>query len=154
MIRTVSDISGIWCLEKNTSCCMSTLMIVRRFTLLQLSLLLPVCVYPAFRMQNYSRVGWVQQKWTADDNHSKLIDWIQALHHTRHKIGHFGDVPQASVLAWYGKSKPNTTKAHVHHSKEMDFNTKQTQKSKARFSRLLRHSGLEMERAYSGFGNS
>ena len=28
----------------------------------------------------------------------------------RHKIGHFGDVPQANLLAWYGKTKPNTKK--------------------------------------------
>ena len=33
-----------------------------------------------------------------------------------YKIGHFGDVPQAN---WYGKTKPNTTKAHIHQSKEM-----------------------------------
>jgi len=51
---------------------------------------------------------------------------------------HFGDVSQANLLAWYGKTKPNTTKAHIHQSKEM-YNTKQTQKTKARFSRLLQH---------------
>ena len=43
---------------------------------------------------------------------------------TRHKIGHFGDVPQANLLARYGKTKPNTTKAHIHQSKEMYYNTK------------------------------
>jgi len=37
---------------------------------------------------------------------------VKVLHPTRHKIGHFGDVPQANLLAWYGKTKPNTTKAH------------------------------------------
>jgi len=31
-----------------------------------------------------------------------------ALRPTRHKIGHFGHVPQANLLAWYGKTKPNT----------------------------------------------
>jgi len=25
----------------------------------------------------------------------------------------------ANLLAWYGKTKPNTTKAHIHQSKEM-----------------------------------
>jgi len=25
-------------------------------------------------------------------------------------MGHFGDVPQANLLAWYGKTKFNTTK--------------------------------------------
>jgi len=32
---------------------------------------------------------------------------------------HFGDVPQANLLASYGKTKPNTTKARIHRSKEM-----------------------------------
>jgi len=32
----------------------------------------------------------------------------------QHKIGHFGDVLQANLLAWYGKTKTNTTKAHIH----------------------------------------
>jgi len=30
----------------------------------------------------------------------------------RHKIGHFGDVPQLNLLAWYGETKANT-KAHI-----------------------------------------
>jgi len=33
--------------------------------------------------------------------------------------GRFGDVPQANLLVWYGKTKPNTRKAHIHQSKEM-----------------------------------
>jgi len=32
--------------------------------------------------------------------------------------------PQASLLAWYGKTKHNTTKAHIHQSKEMYNYTK------------------------------
>jgi len=31
--------------------------------------------------------------------------------------------PQANLLAWYGKTKPNTTKAHIHQSKETYYNT-------------------------------
>jgi len=47
------------------------------------------------------------------------------LHPTRHKIGHFGHIPQANPLAWYEKkTKVNTTKAHIHQSKEMYYNTK------------------------------
>ena len=46
------------------------------------------------------------------------------VHPTRHKIGHFGDIPPANLLAWYGKTKPNTTKAHIHQSKQMYYNTK------------------------------
>jgi len=37
---------------------------------------------------------------------------------------HFGDIPQANLLAWYGKTKPNTIKGHIHQSKEMYYNTK------------------------------
>jgi len=36
----------------------------------------------------------------------------------------FGDVPQASLLAWYGKTKPNTTNTQIHQSKQMYYNTK------------------------------
>jgi len=53
-----------------------------------------------------------------------LIDCVVVLCPTRHKIGHFGDVPQANLLAWYGKTKPNTTKACICQSKEMSYNTK------------------------------
>ena len=42
---------------------------------------------------------------------------------SRHKIGHFRDVLQANLWAWYGKTKPNATKACIHQSKEMYFNT-------------------------------
>jgi len=55
---------------------------------------------------------------------------------TRHKIGHFGDVPKPiSVL---GMTEINLTKAHIHQSKEM-YNNKINTKSKARLSRLPRH---------------
>jgi len=56
-------------------------------------------------------------------NRPDMIDWVVVLRPTQHKIGHFGDVPQANLLAWYGKTKPNTTKAHIHQSKEMHYNT-------------------------------
>jgi len=46
-----------------------------------------------------------------------LIDWVVVLRPTWHKIGHFGDVSQANLLAWYGKTKPDTTKARIHQSK-------------------------------------
>jgi len=29
-------------------------------------------------------------------------------------------------LAWYGKTKPNTTKAHIHQSKQMYYTIKET----------------------------
>ena len=64
---------------------------------------------------------------------------VEVLRPTQHKIGQFGDTPQANILAWYGKTKPNTTKAHIHQSKEVTTTQNITQKTKARFSRLLRH---------------
>jgi len=43
---------------------------------------------------------------------------------TQNKTGHFGDVPQA--VSWLGmeKTKPGTTKAYIHRSQEMYYNTK------------------------------
>ena len=37
--------------------------------------------------------------------HQNIIYWllVKVLHPTRHKIGHFGDVPEANLLPWYGK---------------------------------------------------
>ena len=43
------------------------------------------------------------------------------------KKGHFRNVPQANLLAWYGKVNL-VTKARSHQSKEMYYNTKWTQK--------------------------
>ena len=45
-------------------------------------------------------------------------------------MGHLGDVPQANLLAWYRKTKPNTTKANIHQSKERYNNTKKNKKLK------------------------
>jgi len=56
-------------------------------------------------------------------------DWVVVLRPTPCKIGLFRDVCQANLLAWYLKTKPNTTKSHIHQSKEM-YNTKYTQKLK------------------------
>jgi len=44
---------------------------------------------------------------------------------TRHKICPFGDISSSQSLALvWKKTKPNTTKAHIHQSKEMHCNTK------------------------------
>jgi len=71
---------------------------------------------------------YVSLQWCLKHNYyaryDRLIDWVQVSCPTRHKIGHFGNVPGANLLAWYGKTKPNTTKAHIHQSKEMYYNTK------------------------------
>ena len=44
---------------------------------------------------------------------------VKLLHPTQHKMGNFGDVLQANLLAWYGKTKPNTIKARIQQSKQM-----------------------------------
>jgi len=49
------------------------------------------------------------------------------------------------------KNKPNTTKARIHQSKQMYYNTK-TKESQVKSP--LTTSGLEIERAYSYFGSS
>ena len=49
---------------------------------------------------------------------------VKVLHPTQHTTGHFGEIPQANLLAWYGKTTPNITKAHIHQLKEMYYNTK------------------------------
>jgi len=56
--------------------------------------------------------------------HFGLIDWVKDLGPTWHKAGYFRDVTQANLLAWYGKTKPNTTNAHIRPSKEMLNNIK------------------------------
>jgi len=48
---------------------------------------------------------------------------------TRHKIGHFGDVsPSQSLGLLWKKTKPSTTTARIHQSKEIYYKTKYTQK--------------------------
>ena len=62
--------------------------------------------------------------------------WVVILRPTRHKIGHFRDIsPSQSIGLVWKKTKPNTTKAHIHQWKKCTT----TQKTKATFSRLLRH---------------
>ena len=39
-----------------------------------------------------------------NDAGHRLIDCAVASHPAQHKIGNFGDVPQANLLAWYGKT--------------------------------------------------
>jgi len=82
-----------------------------------------------------SKYGWKSTH--IPHTHSVIhisIHWVKVLHPTRHNTGHFGDVPQANLLAWCGKTKPNTTKAHIHQSKEMhNTHTQKKQKTKARF---------------------
>jgi len=47
-----------------------------------------------------------------------LIDSVKVSCPTQHKIAHFGNIPQANILAWYGKTKPKSTKARIHQSRE------------------------------------
>jgi len=34
--------------------------------------------------------------------------WSNPVISTGRKIGHFGNIPEANLLPWYGKTKPNT----------------------------------------------
>jgi len=49
---------------------------------------------------------------------------VKVLRPTQRKIGHFGDVPQANLLVGMEETKPNTTKTHIHQSKQIYYNTK------------------------------
>jgi len=70
-------------------------------------------------------------------SHYAQIELLFYVPCTRYKTGHVGDVPQANLLACYGKTKRITTKAHNHRSKEMYYNTK-SNKNNARFSHDIR----------------
>jgi len=53
-----------------------------------------------------------------------LIDIVEVLHPTRHKIGHFGDVfPEKISRLGMEKTKSNTIKARIPQSKELYYNT-------------------------------
>ena len=67
---------------------------------------------------------WLSRRLSRSINESMNWLLVKVLHPTQHKIGHFGDVPQANLLAWYGKTKPNTTKTHILESDVMYYNTK------------------------------
>jgi len=47
---------------------------------------------------------------TAPLTQRRSIAWVNRLRPTRHTISHFVEVPHANLLAWHGKTKPNTTK--------------------------------------------
>ena len=59
---------------------------------------------------------------------------------TRHKIRHdFGDIPQANLLAWYGKLNLTQWKYTFTNQKKRITTQNKCKKTKARFSRLLQH---------------
>ena len=75
---------------------------------------------------------------------------LRFLHPTRYKTGYFGHVCQTILLAWYGESKPNTTKARIQQSKNVLQHKINTEKLKPGLVAYMT-SGLETERAYSSF---
>jgi len=64
---------------------------------------------------------------------------IKVLNPTWHKIGHFRDVPQANLLVWYGKPNPTQQKHTFTNQNKCTTTQNKHKKTKARFSRLLRH---------------
>ena len=71
------------------------------------------------------------QKMTlAGHRRNRPTDWVVVLRPAWHKIGHFGDVHKDNHLAWYGRKIKLTTKACIHESKEMYYNTINTRKLK------------------------
>jgi len=72
-------------------------------------------------------------------NNKVHVDSVKVLCPTRHRIGHFGDVPQGNLLAWYGKTKPNNKGIHSPIKTNVLQHKINTKKTKVRFSHLLRH---------------
>ena len=60
------------------------------------------------------------------------FDWLINCGFTSHSTqnGSFRRHSRSQSVVWYGKTKPNTTKAQIHQSKEMYYNTKWRQKTK------------------------
>ena len=52
-------------------------------------------------------------------NDPLTIDWLIELWFYDTKYFMSETFPQTNILAWYGKTKPNTTKARIHQSKEV-----------------------------------
>jgi len=77
---------------------------------------------------------------------------IKVLRPTGHKIGHFGDVPQASLCAWYGKTTRHNKSTHSPIKTDAP-GTITPKKLKPGLVAFMT-SGLEMERAYPYFGTS
>jgi len=75
---------------------------------------------------------------------------------TRHKTGHFRDIPQANLLAWYGKLNIAQQKHTFTNQKTRTTTQNKHKKTKARFSHHSPPmiSGLETKRAYSYFGTT
>jgi len=73
------------------------------------------------------------------------IDWVKVLHPTWHNTGHFGDVPQANLLAWYGTTKPNTTKHTFTNQKKYTTTQNKHKTTKVRFSSLLQHAAWKQK---------
>jgi len=70
--------------------------------------------------------------------------FVKVLRPSPHKIGHFGDVPQANLLAWYGRTKRNNKSTHSPIKRNVQH--KINKKTKSRFSRLLRHPAWKWRR--------
>jgi len=69
-----------------------------------------------------------------------LIDWVKVLYPTRHKTGHFGDVPPSQSLGLVWKKLNLTQQRHTFTNQKKSTTAKNIhKKTKARFSRLLRH---------------
>jgi len=76
---------------------------------------------------------------------------VKVLHPTQHKIGHFGDAPQANLLAWYGKKENLAQKKHAFTNQKKCKTTQNKQNPGLVASYSIRPRNGE---TYSGFGAS
>jgi len=91
------------------------------------------------RRKMWIKTGDINQSVTTISHTDWLIDWVVLLRPTWHKIGHFDDVLQANLLAWYAKLNLTQLKHTFTNQKKCTSTQNKYKKNKARFSRLLRH---------------
>jgi len=78
-------------------------------------------------MEKYYGIKWLTQVNQENVNKIILIE-LCFLRPTQHKIGHFGDIPQAKLFAWYEKKQNLTQQKHTFTNRKMYNNKINTKK--------------------------
>ena len=79
----------------------------------------PLFEHTIYKTRRTEHIALLSKDWVTPTDIVQKISWsLDVLNNwllcpAWHKTGHYRDVPQGSLLAWYGKTKPNTTKARI-----------------------------------------
>jgi len=68
-------------------------------------------IYTHIINNKYQTTQQMPMNHTYDDR--RLWELVKVLHPTRHKRGHFGDITQVNLLAWYGRNKNLKQQKHT-----------------------------------------